>query len=413
MKTIFRTMSVIAAMLVFCLNMRAENDIDKSLFGEKTELKHKDKGKLTLDIDNLNFFHNNEYWGRRTSGYTLPGFYLKSTIGYQPLKNVKVDAGVYLRHYWGANGYPSYHFRDVLRTVRGNRERAIQARPYIRAQVELSKYVNMVFGNIYGGVNHNLPTPIYSYERELTEYPETGLQLLVKSRYFDMDTWINWESFIFRDDNHQEAFTFGVSTKTKVNRPKSKVHVNFPVSVVFQHRGGEIDTIPDHRVQTWMNLSASVAVDFNFRSKVFRKITVEGTASNYMELEDNLMPFEKGWLFYAKASADIWRFRAGVSYWVANDFISLLGNPYYGAIHVPYDGKRFDSPQVGAINIEYNQNFGKFCNLGIRSDLYFTRDCKAILQNGETFTEKSNIGFAAGAYLRIHPSFVLKKLKKH
>lgn len=399
----------------FCSTITADpSHKDKEgLFDDNKIINKSGKGNLTLSIDNLHFFHDNEYWGGRASGYTLPGFYFQPSVGFQPTKNLKIDAGIYIRHYWGATEYPQIIFSDVLRTVSGNEKSKIQVKPFMRIQAKIGNAVNIVFGNIYGGTNHNLPDPLYNYERIMTEYPETGLQILVNTTYFNMDTWINWESFIFRNDNHQEAFTFGVTTKTSVNPEKSKVHVYFPVNAIFQHRGGEIDTIPTHRVQTWMNLSAGTGISFRIGNKIFRKMSLEATAAYYMEIEDNLMPFEKGFLIHGKIWADIWRFKIGAAYWKAYDFISLLGNPYFGAIHVPYNGNTMKNPEVGSINMEYIQKFGKSCAFGFKADLYCTRECKSVTNTGITGNIGKNIGFTAGAYIRFTPTFVLAKIKKY
>lgn len=398
---------------ISCMTAAAAADAGNILFGEKKKINKDNTGHITLDIDNLNFFHNNEYWGGRTSGYTLPGFYIRPSVGYQPHKRVKIDAGVMFKHYWGANGYPSVHFGDVLGSVGDNKKYKADIKPYLRVQTRIGKYVDIVFGNIYGGMNHNLPEPLYNYERTLSTMPETGLQVLLDTKHFDLDAWVNWESFIFQNDNHQEAFTFGVSTETRTNKGKSGIQAYFPVNVLFQHRGGEIDTVPvNHRVQTWMNLSGGAGLRYDLNHRIFHSISMEANVAYYMEVEDNLMPYDNGWLFYGRLWAEIWKLRIGAAYWSAQDFISLLGNPYFGAMHVPYDGRLFKNPQVGAINLEYSQKIGKNCILGFKSDLYFTRKCKAISSKGNRYTEAPNIGFTAGAYLRFKPTFLIKDLKK-
>lgn len=83
----------------------------------------------------------------------------------------------------------------------------------------LSDHVNIVLGNIYGASNHNLIEPLYNPELNLTCDPEAGLQLLYDSKAFDLDVWVNWQSFIFREDVHQEAFTVGDLFAGKVQRP--------------------------------------------------------------------------------------------------------------------------------------------------------------------------------------------------
>lgn len=108
--------------------------------------------------------------------------------------------------------------------------------PYFRAQMALSDHVNIVLGNIYGASNHNLIEPLYNPELNLTCDPEAGLQLLYDSKAFDLDVWVNWQSFIFREDVHQEAFTVGISSRVKYNDPASRFHFYTPVQGLVQHR---------------------------------------------------------------------------------------------------------------------------------------------------------------------------------
>ena len=81
------------------------------------------------------------------------------------------------------------------------------------------KSVDLILGNIYGGSNHGLIAPLYNPELNLTADPETGFQVLAGAPWIDLDAWIDWQSFIFRDDTHQEAFTVGLSTRFKLNAP--------------------------------------------------------------------------------------------------------------------------------------------------------------------------------------------------
>ena len=87
--------------------------------------------------------------------------------------------------------------------------------------------------------------------------------MLYDSRRFDLDVWVNWESFIFREDTHQEAFTVGLSGRYKLNDPDARFHFYAPVQGLAQHRGGEIDTIFTNSVQTLMNGAVGVGTVWN------------------------------------------------------------------------------------------------------------------------------------------------------
>ena len=70
-------------------------------------------GQLSVSIDNLNFFKDNEFSGSYMKGYTLPGFWFQGKTIYYPLKNLKLEAGVHLLRYWGANKYPNMAYQDI------------------------------------------------------------------------------------------------------------------------------------------------------------------------------------------------------------------------------------------------------------------------------------------------------------
>ena len=199
--------------------------------------------ELSVELDNISFFKDNEYTGKFTKGYSLPGLWVQGKAVYYPLRNIKLEAGVHMLIYHGANKYPSMAYQDIAYWKGDQYQKGVHVLPYFRAQMALSDHVNIVLGNIYGASNHNLIEPLYNPELNLTCDPEAGLQLLYDSKAFDLDVWVNWQSFIFREDVHQEAFTVGISSRLKYNDPASRFHFYTPVQGLVQHRGGEIDTI--------------------------------------------------------------------------------------------------------------------------------------------------------------------------
>ena len=154
-------------------------------------------------------------------------------------------------------------YQDIAHWKGDQYQKVSHALPWFRAQVALSDHVNIVLGDLYGAANHNLIEPLYNPELNMVADPEMGLQLLYNSRRFDLDVWVNWESFIFREDIHQEAFTVGLSTRFKFNDPDSRFHFYAPLQVLVQHRGGELDTILTNSVRTLMNGAVGIGGVWN------------------------------------------------------------------------------------------------------------------------------------------------------
>ena len=68
-----------------------------------------DSNRVFLHIDGSTFFIDNEYFGDRLSGYTLPGFVLQPKMEwvFDAHRDVKLKGGLHWLYYWGAQDYPA------------------------------------------------------------------------------------------------------------------------------------------------------------------------------------------------------------------------------------------------------------------------------------------------------------------
>lgn len=357
------------------------------------------KGELSIEIDNLTFFKNNEYDGDLMKGYTLPGLWLNGKAVYYPLENIKLETGVHTRYYSGTKRYPSFAYRDIAEWNPDSYQSGIRVLPFFRVQVALSTHFDLILGNIYGGANHRLIEPLYNPELNLTADPEFGAQLLYQSSWLDTDVWVNWESFIFKNDTHQEAFTFGLSSRFKYNDPQSLFHLYTPLQVLAQHRGGEIDTITTASVHTLMNAAVGLGMDWNINRSVLSKVTAELNAMGYYQQAGEIWPLDDGTAFHFALGANLSDFRVKTGYWQGKDFISLFGIPYYGSVSMVEKDIVYKNPSTVYLGVEYSRTFGKGYALGVDVDIY---------QN-KADGSKSKSAFSAGVYFRVNPSFLLKK----
>ena len=395
--------------ICFCVfaTVRLQGQINDRVFKTDYRINHEKTDELRIEFDNLNFFRNDEFDTDYMNGNSMPGFWAQFKLTYQPLEIVRLEAGVHLLHFWGANSYPNFAYRDIS-TWKGNQfQKGFHALPFLRAQVKLSDRLNLVFGNIYGGANHNLIEPMYNPELNLMADPEAGLQLLYHSNPLDVDLWVNWESFIFNLDTHQESFIFGLSSRLKYNREDAPFHFYTPFQVLVQHRGGEIDTIKINSVQTFMNGAVGIGGVWNVNHSVLKNINIEVDATSYYQQAGKLWPFDDGFGMYAKASADLRDFRVKTSYWQCKDFISILGFPFYGAVSNTEEGMTFKSPKMVAFGVEYSRNFGKGSSFGVDFDFYKHFSTTAYTPEG-AISKKGSTSFSVGAYLRLNTSFLVK-----
>lgn len=367
-------------------------------------------GSLLVEIDNISFFKDNEFAGTVLKGYSLPGLWIQPKGVFYPLKNIKLELGMHALIYSGAYKYPNFAYHDIS-TWKGNQYQVgMHVLPFFRAQLALSK-VNLVLGNIYGGANHGLIDPLYNPELNLTADPEMGLQFLYDSERFHTDVWINWQSYIFEEDTHQEAFTVGMSSKLKFNAPTSHFHYYMPIQMTIQHRGGEQDTILTNSVQTLMNGSIGAGVIWNTNRRVLKQINLEVDATGYYQQAGKIWPFSKGVGLYAMASADLRNIRVKGGYWTCKDFVSLFGIPYFGAASIKVPGATYNEPQTCFFSVEYSRSFGKHYALGAKADVYYSIPGTMTMPSGELTNPGNSTSFSFGVYLRVNPSFLLKKFK--
>lgn len=200
--------------------------------------------------------------------------------------------------------------------------------PFLRAQVGIGN-VNIIIGDLYGGLNHDLLLPLYDRELLFSADPEAGLQVIWDTERSHLDAWIDWRSFIFNEDHHQESFVFGGAYRYEITPRDSRTNFYLPVQIVGQHRGGEIDTITENSVQTLMNGAIGVGADLKLGRKVLNRIDILCAVLGYYQQSGDIWPFDSGWGIYAQAKATLLRdFHLTAGLFHSKKFMSLLGSPF-------------------------------------------------------------------------------------
>lgn len=377
------------------------------------------KGELRFELDNISFFKDNEFEGQSQKGYTLPGLWIQPKLIYFPLRNMKLELGMNLLRYWGTNQYPDDSYEGIPVWNDKDASHGLgHILPFFRFQVELYDHVSVVLGDIYGGANHQLDQALYNPEYNLTADPETGVQLLFDYDHFMLDGWIDWQSFIYNGDDHQEKFIAGISSKVKFMRPESRFQLNLPLQAVFRHQGGEIDNA-EGAVKTWVNGSAGLEMSYTTGRRTFKKIgfTAMGLCSSQQAGE--VLPVGKGLAMNTSLYAEVKDLRLSLGYWKGDDFFTITGSPFFSCLSTQDESYVFDKPSMAYGTLEYVRQFGKGFAFGGELSVYqrFACDYKGLRSDVESdaipFVErqKSATSLSIGVYLRINPSVLLWRFK--
>lgn len=363
-------------------------------------------GTLGLEVDALAFFKDNEFDGDVVKGYSLPGFRLQPRLTYTPLREVHLEAGLHATVFEGAGKYPAYVFHDIAHWKGNQYTSGAHVLPFFRAEARLGQErrgrTTIVLGDIYGGEAHGIVQPLYNPELTLTDDPEAGAQVLVSRKRWTSDVWLNWQSYIYEEDTHQEAFTVGWTQRALLPRGFS-----VPIQVIVQHRGGEQD-LPalDLGVQTIANGAAGVGYCWRptaSRRRGVREVSCEALALGALQQSGHLWPFDFGTAVWTSASVD-WAFglrvKAGL-FCAPKDFCSLYGSPFFGTLSVKHPGERYDGMTTGYWGVEYSRTF----RVGGR----WTSGSYTLGAKADGYVNRSHTPFSFGVYLRACPSFVLKR----
>ena len=373
---------------------------------------------LGIELEALAFFKDNEFDGNVQRGYSLPGVRLQPRLTYTPIDEIKLELGLHATIYSGANRYPCYVFHDIATWKGDQYQSGAHLLPFFRATARF-KSITLAVGDIYGGATHGFVEPMYNPELILTDDPEMGFQMIVDTKRWHSDLWMNWQSYIFKESSHQEAFTVGwtqninVWKRTKEDRTHS---LDIPIQLVIQHRGGEQDNTK-MGVQTIANGALGMGYEYKDPgNRIVTGVQAEVMALYCLQQSGNLWPFKNGPALWVKASVDFIRdLRVTAGFFSAKDFCSLYGSQYFGTLSTKRAGGRFDGMNTGLISLEYSRTFANAYTIGANLKAYIYKTGSLALPADDTHPEPYTIPgefrtpFSFGVYFRCSPSFVLKR----
>ena len=373
---------------------------------------------LGIELEALAFFKDNEFDGNVQRGYSLPGVRLQPRLTYTPIDEIKLELGLHATIYSGANKYPCYVFHDIATWKGDQYQSGAHLLPFFRATARF-KSITLAVGDIYEGATHGFVEPMYNPELILTDDPEMGFQMIVDTKRWHSDLWMNWQSYIFKESSHQEAFTVGWTQNINVwkRKKEDRTHsLDIPIQLVIQHRGGEQDNTK-MGVQTIANGALGMGYEYKAPgNRIVTGVQAEVMALYCLQQSGNLWPFKNGPALWVKASVDFIRdLRVTAGFFSAKDFCSLYGSQYFGTLSTKRAGGRFDGMNTGLISVEYSRTFANAYTIGANLQAYIYKTGSLALPADDTHPEPYTIPgefrtpFSFGVYFRCSPSFVLKR----
>ena len=337
----------------------------------------KDSNALYLNFYNTNFLWNNEFFNDIVNGYTLIGYFLTPEFQYHITPSIKIQGGVHLLKYTGAEDFSTIS-------------------PTYAAIFTKDDYT-LIMGKLWGTINHRVPDPLLFSERFFTNNLENGVQFIVDKDRFFFDTWLDWQSFIFPQDNKQEQLAAGISTHPWLIKSQ-KWEISTPASLIVGHRGGQIDTL-DIPMRTLLNSSLGGKVLYKLPYKFLDRVSFE---THLVGFKDN-SPTMKS--LYSSGQGSLSQLTFGlqgnyfqIGYWHSNQFLSLMGHPIFQSYSEKGTGYHQRIRELLTFHLFYSKDIYKGIYLGLMGDTYVD------LING-------NVDYSMGLTLIIKHNFFLKRFK--
>ena len=352
---------------------------DNSPFYRSAKIDSASAKSLSLNISLLNFNKDNEYRNNISDGYTLFGNHLAATLSYQPFSNAVIEGGINLRKDFGNKQYA-------------------EVAPILRANIKLGD-LNLIFGSLYGNVNHQLIEPLYDFERVMTFNQEEGIQIIVDKKKFWADTWINWENMLYAGDSIQEVVSGGTSLLFKLV-DNEKMNFSIPFQFTAMHKGGQID-ISEAPLTTIFNGAAGFKLEKKWKHPFFKSMCFEPYAAFYHNYSFTVQtPYTTGGGLYLNYGLKTKLTSILVSYWHGKYFQSSHGGGLYSSVSstVKYAGYTEDIRQLILLRLLTDIKIGEKLWLTTRFEPVFDL-------NFDKFE------FSMGLYINYDSSFLLKKIK--
>lgn len=359
-----------------------------------------DSNRVSLHIDGSTFFIDNEYFGDRISGYTLPGFVLQPKVDWKLSWDVTLSGGLHWLYYWGARDYPSttaYSAYPMYDSV----SRPMHVLPWLQASIKFNTKLKLYLGCLNPD-GHDLPLPLYNPELAMVGDPETGFQLKFNGNWLKMDVWADWREYIWDRSPVPERFTAGASGRLVLNYKDWQFYL--PLHFIVQHEGGQNMSV-SHNINNNFNAAAGLGLYSLLGENFYYDISCR--AFWYHQHGNLAVPFSTGWGFCPEVKTSLYnRWILSASYWHGKDFVPLMGSWHFSNLSANTAGLTFDRTRVITLQASWTWMQWKY-HLHIYGTLYHYLPSTGTFADGTTKNYGHRNQFSVGAAILFYPTVKL------
>ncbi|MEP7250728.1 MAG: hypothetical protein ABI683_00060 [Ginsengibacter sp.] len=368
---------ILVFLMLIAVTTSLQAQVDYPVFKSKTVINPADSQKLSLDIYNLNYIYNTEYFTNIPLSGTLFGYQLIPEIKYQPNSRFIIKGGVYLQKEFGRTGYTS-----LLPTFT------------VKYKAKQSSYI---LGTLEGNTNHGFVEPIYDYKLLLNERLENGFQFFVNTKNYDHDFYINWRRAIHLGDPFKEEFDIGYTAAIKLMNT-DKIEIKLPVQLLYSHKGGQIDSASTP-LTSIVNDAAGLSLGFNTGDHFLRRVVFDNYYVNYKDISGTKrQPFNEGNAYLSHLLFKFKFFDLDLRYWDSYGFINPRGNSLFSSVSEKYIGLTEEHRNLLLASFIYDKEVFKHGNFDFRFSPYYD------------FVEKK-LEYSYEMYFSYHLSVLLTKIR--